>query len=92
MKTPYLMLTTCSLFLILPTFSHAAPVTDSDFNKLDSNLDGRIAWDEYAARNPKSGRINPRLIFDNVDKNRDSYIDPAEFADMKQRRAIPHGI
>lgn len=79
---------TSLLVLLLLSAGVAAqqPVADPDFTRLDSNGDGLISWPEYAARNPVSGRINPRRIFDNVDTNRDGYIDPAEFAAMKQRR------
>ncbi len=64
----------------------ATAATDPDFNRLDTNKDGLISWPEYAAKNPQSGRLDPRRIFDNVDTNRDSYIDKVEFAEMKRRR------
>lgn len=73
------------LIALLPIAGNAA-YSDPDFKRLDTNGDGLISWPEYAAKNPTSGRINPRLIFDSVDTNGDSYIDPAEFEAMKQRR------
>lgn len=71
---------------LLTIAGNGSAATDRDFNRLDANLDGLIAWSEYAANNPKSGRLHPRRIFDNVDINRDGYIDPKEFAEMKRRR------
>ncbi|QLQ31210.1 MAG: hypothetical protein HZT40_05865 [Candidatus Thiothrix singaporensis] len=35
---------------------------------------------------PGFRQAQPRLIFDNVDRNRDGYIDPDEFTAMKKRR------
>ncbi len=71
-------------------FSTAASAIESpahpDFIKLDNNRDGRISWAEYAAHNPVSGRLNPRRIFDNVDKNLDGYISRGEFDMMKKRQ------
>jgi len=75
----------CLSTLLLSSGVYAAAV-DPDFSRLDTNGDGLISWPEYASKNPKSGRIDPRRIFDNVDANRDGYIDTAEFAAMKQRR------
>ena len=71
---------------VLLSAGNATAATDPDFKRLDTNNDGLISWPEYAAKNPKSGRLDPRRIFDNVDTNRDGYIDPAEFAEMKRRR------
>ena len=71
---------------LLISAGNAVAATDPDFKRLDTNNDGLISWPEYAAKNPKSGRIDPRRIFDNVDTNRDGYIDAAEFAEMKRRR------
>ncbi|SEB02067.1 EF hand [Thiothrix caldifontis] len=71
---------------LLTVTSAADASTDPDFKRLDTNGDGLIAWAEYAAKKPKSGKIDPRRIFDNVDTNRDGYIDPVEFEAMKQRR------
>jgi Ca2+-binding EF-hand superfamily protein len=73
-------------FACLAFMGIATAATDPDFNRLDTNKDGLISWPEYAAKNPKSGRLDPRRIFDNVDTNRDGYIDPVEFAEMKRRR------
>lgn len=73
--------------------AEAASAAELDFAQLDRNQDGRISWQEYAAHNPVSGRLNPRRIFDNVDKNLDGYIDLAEFDAMKRRHAnsrYPH--
>jgi hypothetical protein len=86
MKTITLSTTAISLLAALLFSSGVSAATDPDFDRLDTNGDGLISWPEYAAKNPASGRINPRFIFDNVDTNRDGYIDPAEFAAMKQRR------
>jgi Ca2+-binding EF-hand superfamily protein len=84
------MMNTITLFslsvALLLSAGNAAAATDPDFKRLDTNNDGLISWSEYAAKNPVSGRLNPRRIFDNVDTNRDGYIDTAEFAAMKQRR------
>lgn len=75
------------VFTMLGTeISVAQPAIDPDFAALDTNGDGLISWPEYAAKHPVSGRLNPRLIFDNVDRNRDGYIDPDEFTAMKKRR------
>lgn len=68
----------------IATYVHAEPSLDG-FDNLDSNRDGTISWQEYAARNPISGRLNPRRIFDNVDKNRNGLIDRHEFTRMKER-------
>lgn len=75
---------TACLSALLSSSVYAA--TDPDFSRLDTNGDGLISWPEYASKNPVSGKLNPRRIFDNVDTNRDSYIDTTEFAAMKQRR------
>ncbi len=84
------MMNTTHLFslsvALLLSAGNAAAATDPDFKRLDTNNDGLISWPEYAAKNPVSGRLDPRRIFDNVDTNRDAYIDTAEFAAMKQRR------
>ncbi len=78
-------LATLTVALLLSA-GNAAAATDPDFDRLDTNKDGLISWPEYAAKNPKSGKLDPRRIFDNVDTNRDGYIDTAEFAEMKRRR------
>lgn len=86
-KKTYLASTLLLLTLLLSTgVSARQHATDPDFARLDTNGDNLISWDEYAARNPASGRINPRRIFDNVDTNLDGYIDTGEFAAMKKRR------
>lgn len=72
--------------LLFAASTFASTTTDPDFAKLDSNRDGLIAWSEFLAQNPRSGRLDPRVIFDNVDSNRDGYIDQNEFASMKRRR------
>ncbi|OQX01507.1 MAG: hypothetical protein BWK73_45855 [Thiothrix lacustris] len=79
-------LSTLGIAVLLCAGNAAASVTDPDFKRLDTNNDGLISWTEYAAKNPVSGRLNPRRIFDNVDTNRDGYINTTEFASMKQRR------
>ena len=53
------------------------------FEQLDCNQDGKISWQEYITRNPVAGRLNPRRIFDNVDKNLDGYIERDEFTAMQ---------
>ncbi|HRJ52021.1 MAG TPA: hypothetical protein PLE99_04565 [Candidatus Thiothrix moscowensis] len=74
------------IILLFSSAAHTMPLpTSPDFVKLDNNRDGRISWQEYATRNPVSGRLNPRRIFDNVDKNLDGFIDRHEFDAMKQR-------
>lgn len=70
--------------LSFSTDAHAA--ADSGFAQLDNNGDGLISYDEYLTKRPVSGRLHPRRIFDNVDRNLDGFIDSAEFAAMKQRR------
>ncbi len=89
MKNTKQQTTIASLLTILLFSTGVAanqPAADPDFRRLDTNSDGLISWPEYAAKNPVSGRLNPRRIFDNVDTNRDGYIDTSEFAAMKQRR------
>lgn len=71
--------------LLVTNHSYADTCHLNDFAKLDSNADGRISWQEYAARRPVAGRIHPRRIFDNVDKNLDGFIDRREYFAMKSR-------
>ncbi len=71
--------------LLTTNNSYADSTSVNDFVQLDSNADGKIAWHEYAARRPVSGRIHPRRIFDNVDKNLDGFIDRQEYLAMKSR-------
>lgn len=76
-----------SLPLLFLSAAQAGTTTRTpDFEQLDINKDGLISWQEYVARKPVSGRINPRRIFDNVDTNLDGYISRAEYRKMKQRR------
>ncbi|MBU0656523.1 MAG: EF-hand domain-containing protein [Gammaproteobacteria bacterium] len=76
-----------AILLFSASANAATPPAHPDFTRLDGNRDGRVSWQEYAARNPVSGRLNPRRIFDNVDRNLDGYISRAEFDAMKQRAA-----
>lgn len=69
--------------LLATNNSYADSTAVNDFAQLDSNGDGNITWHEYAARRPVSGRIHPRRIFDNVDKNLDGFIDHQEYLAMK---------
>jgi Ca2+-binding EF-hand superfamily protein len=76
-----------AILLFNTTVSANPSASQQGFPQLDTNRDGRISWQEYLARNPVSGRLNPRRIFDNVDQNLDGYIDRAEFDTMKRRSA-----
>lgn len=79
-------ITLTTLTIALLSVGKVSAASTPDFDRLDTNKDGLISWFEYAAKDPKSGRLDPRRIFDNVDTNRDGYIDTAEFANMKRRR------
>jgi len=59
------------------------------FKKLDTNKDGKLSKDEWAARKHKKGN------FENIDKNKDGYIDKKEIkahhrAWRKGRKAKKH--
>ena len=46
--------------------------TSAQFEKLDSNSDGRISQSEAAS--------DPKIVFSTVDKNGDGYLDSSEYA------------